>query len=182
MLHVIFHDYEFMSRGRSKMDDWYIAKGDKARVINRWKQVDSPIGLNAVLLSSILLGSRLEKTEAVFAFIFFSITTFAYLPFLLKWVFQVSRGAYLRLVVPVLLAIVASILHVHLGRLVTMIYLVVYGVVVICGPALLILCLPLKRAIKGPWDIAHVKPRVEIETPVVLTTMPRVPDNVASQG
>jgi hypothetical protein len=172
LLHVVFHDYEFIVRGRSRMDQWYIEKGTKKRVVDKWKQVDNPVALNAVILSAIILGSQFGTSEYVFAFMFFSISSFAYFPFVLKWIRRESSSVFERFIVPSIVFAMASILVAHVGTVACAAYLTMYSVIVFGGPALLIVCLPLKRSIKGPWDIAHVKERVIIETPVMLATVP----------
>jgi hypothetical protein len=58
------------------------------------------------------------------------------------------------------------LLMVHAGTIITSIYVVGFGVAIFVGPMLLILCLPLKRSIKGPWDIAHVRAKDAPDSPV----------------
>ena len=166
LIHVVFHDYGFVNRRRSTMDEWLLRRGSKTRVINGWKRVETSVSLNAIVFSAVVLGSRLESSEALFAFVFFSMTSFAFFPFAFKWVLLSHPKAFLGMLVPCTSAFSAWLLMVHAGRIITGIYLVAFGVAIFVGPMLLIMCLPLKRSIKGPWDIAHVKTKDAPASPV----------------
>jgi len=166
LIHVVFHDYGFVNRRRSTMDEWLLKRGSKSRVINEWKRVESSVSLNAIVFSAVVLGSRLESSEALFAFVFFSMTSFAFFPFAFKWVLLSHPKAFMGFLLPCTSAFSAWLLMVHAGTIITSIYVVGFGVAIFVGPMLLILCLPLKRSIKGPWDIAHVKAKDAPVSPV----------------
>jgi hypothetical protein len=166
LLHVVFHDYGFVNRRRSTMDEWLLRRGSKSRVVNGWKRVETSVSLNAIVFSAVVLGSRLESSEALFAFVFFSMTSFAFLPFAFKWVLFSHPKAFLGFLLPCTSAFSTWLLMVHAGLVISSIYLLAFGVAIFVGPMLLILCLPLKRSIKGPWDIAHVVAKDVPSSPV----------------
>lgn len=160
IVHLVFHDYVFISKTKSSLEQWYLGRGDMARVKREWKRVDTSLALNAIIFSAIVLASRLDSFEAVFGFTFFSISAFAFLPFVLKAINLLAPAVFLWLVCPAGVVATATMLHVFVGKLPMSIFAGVVTIVAFICPYVLIKALPLKKAIKGPWDIAHVSRRV----------------------
>jgi phosphatidylinositol N-acetylglucosaminyltransferase subunit C len=154
IVHVIFHDYGFVSRMKTKLEVWQQHKGNRDRLIRSWKRVDTSLALNAIIFSAIVLASRLGSAETVFAFIFFAMAAFPFLPFVTKFLFLKNKEGFVKWVIPVMLLATLILIPSMKVRLV---YIAVVATVVLLCPYLLILCLPLKNSIKGPWDIAHVR-------------------------
>ena len=166
IVHLIFHDYTFISRTKSSLEHWHQLRGDVGRVTRGWKKVDHSMALNAIIFSAIVLASRLNSFESVFGFIFFSMTAFAFLPFVSKSLNLAHTDFFLYLLCPGAVVLTALFMYVLTGILLTVTFVSILGLVVFVCPYLLIKCLPLKKAIKGPWDIAHVKRRAIPPTPM----------------
>lgn len=166
IVHLAFHDYTFISRGKSTLEQWHQARGEVDRVKRAWKKVDHSPALNAIIFSAIVLASRLNSFESVFGFIFFSIAGFAFLPFVLKCVNLIFPNVFLYAVCPLCVSVTAAMLQVYVGYIVMFIFLAVLAVVMFVCPYILVRALSLKKAIKGPWDIAHVKRKTVPTTPI----------------
>jgi hypothetical protein len=121
-----------------------------------WKRVDTSLALNAIIFSAIVLASRLDSYESVFGFTFFSISAFAFLPFVLKAMNLVAPTFFLWFLCPAAVIATTVMLQTFVGTLPMSIFISVVATVAFVCPYLLIKSLPLKKAIKGPWDIAHV--------------------------
>jgi len=169
IVHLAFHDYDFILRSKTTLEQWYQARGDVARVKRSWQRVDYSQALNAIVFSAIVLASRLNSFESVFGFIFFSITAFAFFPFVLKYVNLAFPRLYLYCVCPLSFTLTTVMLQVYVGILPLFIFVVVVALVTFVCPYLLVKALPLKKAFKGPWDIVYVKRRALPVTPVAQT-------------
>jgi hypothetical protein len=166
IVHLAFHDYDFISRTKTTLEQWYQNRGDVARVKRVWQRVDNSQALNAIIFSAIVLASRLNSFESVFGFIFFSITAFAFLPFVLKCTNLLFPNFYLYCVCPLSVVSTAIMLQVFVGALPMAIFVGVLAVIIFVCPYILVKAMPLKKAFKGPWDIALVKRRPPPITPV----------------
>lgn len=166
IVHLAFHDYTFILRSKTSLEQWYQYRGDEARVKRTWKRVDFSQALNAIIFSAIVLASRLSSFERVFAFIFFSIAAFAFLPFVLKCINLSFPNFFLYGICPCAVTCTALMLQILVGTLSMVIFISVVAVVIFVCPFILVKALSLKKAIKGPWDIAHVKRRAVPSTPM----------------
>jgi hypothetical protein len=166
IVHLAFHDYDFISRTKTTLEQWYQNRGDVERVKRVWQRVDNSQALNAIIFSAIVLASRLNSFESVFGFIFFSITAFAFLPFVLKCINLLFPSFYLYVVCPSTVGLTAVMLQVFVGALPMGIFISVLAVIIFVCPYILVKAMPLKKAFKGPWDIALVKRRAPPITPV----------------
>ena len=166
IVHLAFHDYDFIGRTKTTLEQWYQNRGDVARAKRGWQRVDNSQSLNAIIFSAIVLASRLNSFESVFGFIYFSITAFAFLPFVLKCLNLIFPNFFLYCVCPMTVVVTTVMLHVFVGALPMVIFIAVLSVVVFVCPYILVKAMPLKKAFKGPWDIAYVKRRAMPITPV----------------
>ena len=174
IVHLAFHDYDFILRSKTTLEQWYQVRGQVARVKRSWQRVDNSQALNAIIFSAIVLASRLNSFESVFGFIFFSITAFAFLPYLLKYVNLAFPRFYLYCMCPLSVILTAVMLQIYVGILPVVIFVGVVAVILFVCPYILVKALPLKKAFKGPWDIVYVKRRALPVTPanpsLVLTS------------
>lgn len=166
IVHLIFHDWTFISRTKSSLEYWHQLRGDTERVTRGWKRVDNSVALNAIIFSAIVLASRLNSFESVYGFIFFSMTAFAFLPFVFKHANITYPDHYLYVICPAAVALTSLFMYVITGTLLTVVFLAIVGVVAFVGPYFLIKSISLKKTIKGPWDIAHVNRRAVPPTPL----------------
>lgn len=164
--HIIFHDYTFVSRTKSSLENWHQLRGDVDRIIRVWKRVDNSLALNAIVFSAIVLASRLNSSESVFGFIFFSMTAFSFFPFLFKLINLRSPTIFLLIVNPIAVISTTVLVLTYAGVLVAVVFVSVVGTITFFCPYLLIKCLSLKKVIRGPWDIAHVNRRSIPPTPM----------------
>ncbi|ETP43370.1 hypothetical protein, variant [Phytophthora nicotianae P10297] len=136
LLHLITHDYNYVNSG-----------------IGRFS---GTISLNAAIFTAVLLGSRLQSNEHVFAFVLLAIEIFAMFPIFQREVKRHSER--LHLITAVALFALSSTLTWQLSGLLS----------VLAGAFVLFLAFvcPLwfmhvqesKNEILGPWDIAHIQP------------------------
>ena len=166
IVHIIFHDYSFVSRTKSSLEFWHQLRGDTDRITRSWKRVDNSLALNAIVFSAVVLASRLNSSESVFGFIFFSMAAFSFLPFLLKITNLLSPSVYLLVLSPAVVFLTTLLVYTFAGLLVAVVFISIVCVITFVCPYLLIKCLSLKKAIKGPWDIAHVNRRSMPPTPI----------------
>lgn len=166
IIHLALHDYTFIYRSKSSLEQWHQLRGDLGRITRAWKRVDASVALNAIIFSAIVLASRLSNSESVFGFIFFSVTAFAFLPFVLKCINLMFPNVFLFFLCPLGVLSTTLMLQIYVGALPMGIFISIVLTVAFVCPYLLILSLPLKKAIKGPWDIAHVNRRLIPPTPM----------------
>ncbi|KAG6623683.1 putative phosphatidylinositol N-acetylglucosaminyltransferase subunit C [Phytophthora cinnamomi] len=136
LLHLITHDYNYVNSG-----------------IGRFS---GTISLNAAIFTAVLLGSRLQSNEHVFAFVLLAIEIFAMFPIFQREVKR--RSERLHLMTAAALFALSSALTWQLSALLS----------ALAGAFVLFLALvcPLwfmhvqesKNEILGPWDIAHIQP------------------------
>ena len=166
IIHLALHDYTFIYRSKSSLEQWHQLRGDLGRITRVWKRVDTSVALNAIIFSAIVLASRLNSSESVFGFIFFSVTAFAFLPFVFKCFNLMFPNLFLFFICPLGVLCTTLMLQIYVGALPMAIFISIVLVVAFVCPYLLIRSLPPKKAIKGPWDIAHVNRRLVPPTPM----------------
>jgi hypothetical protein len=166
IVHLAFHDYDFLLRSKTSLEHWHQVRGDISRVKRAWQKVDNSQALNAIIFSAIVLASRLTSFESVFGFILFSISAFAFFPFVLKLANLILPSFYLYCVCPLTVGLTAVMLNIFVGVIPMIIYVVVLAFVLFMCPYLLVKALPLKKAFKGPWDIVYVKRKAMPVTPI----------------
>lgn len=169
IIHLALHDYTFIYKSKSSLEQWHQLRGDLGRITRAWKKVDNSVALNAIIFSAIVLASRLSNSESVFGFIFFSVTAFAFLPFVLKCLNLMFPNVFLFVLCPFGVLWTTLMLQIYVGALPMAIFISIVLTVAFVCPYLLIRSLPLKKAIKGPWDIAHVNRRLVPPTPMGRT-------------
>eukprot|EP00920_Eleutheroschizon_duboscqi_P011052 GHVT01025909.1.p1 GENE.GHVT01025909.1~~GHVT01025909.1.p1 ORF type:complete len:118 (+),score=13.35 GHVT01025909.1:420-773(+) len=115
------------------------------------------MALNAAMFGSVLLASRLVDCGEVYGFLFFAVEIFALSPMIRRYLWQTSPSFCLYFLTPILFAITAAVLR---SMAPIAVYLYVFGMIFITfvGPLWLIRSQKYKNEIKGPWDIAHVRP------------------------
>jgi phosphatidylinositol glycan class C protein len=166
IVHLIFHDYTFVSKTKTSLEYWHQLRGDVDRITRSWKKVDHSVALNAIIFSAIVLASRLHSFESVFGFVFFSMTAFAFLPFVLKLINLENPDIFLVTVCPGAVILTSLFMYLITGVLLTVVFTALLVFVVFVCPYVLVKSFSLKKTIKGPWDIAHVNRRVVPPTPM----------------
>ncbi|EER18471.1 phosphatidylinositol glycan, class c, putative [Perkinsus marinus ATCC 50983] len=126
--------------------------------------VDSTVGLNAAMFAAIILASRLRTPDYVFAFAFFAMLAFAFIPFAFKWVYDNSRNVYTKVreaafcvLTPGIcfLATLGLWMHSKVGAIA---FQVLIALMCFACPYLLMKSQCYKTEMRGPWDIAIVGP------------------------
>ncbi|KAG7393236.1 hypothetical protein PHYPSEUDO_011241 [Phytophthora pseudosyringae] len=136
LLHLITHDYNYVNSG-----------------IGRFS---GTISLNAAIFTAVLLGSRLQSNEHVFAFVLLAIEIFAMFPIFQREVKRHSERLHLTTAAALFALSVAltwklsALLSALAGALVLFLAFV-------C-PLWFMHVQESKNEILGPWDIAHIQP------------------------
>ncbi|TDH66771.1 hypothetical protein CCR75_000097 [Bremia lactucae] len=167
LLHLITHDYNYINSGIGLKFSFDIVVGN----FLLHSSFSGTISLNAAIFMAVMLSSRLQSNEHVFALVLFAIETFAMSPMFWR---EVKVVLLIHLVVP------ASRARRHSERLHLMIAAALFAlssalvwqlsglVSVLIGAFVLFLAFlcPLwfmhvqesKSEILGPWDITHIQP------------------------
>jgi phosphatidylinositol glycan class C protein len=110
------------------------------------------LSLNASMFTAVLLASRLNNIEMVFAFMLLAVILFSFLPSISRAILQRSVG--LHLVFTLFVSLFACALLYYLDFTLFIIYeLWVIFISTVC-PLWLMKMQIFKKALKGPWDIA----------------------------
>eukprot|EP00898_Chlorokybus_atmophyticus_P006717 jgi/Chlat1/7046/Chrsp56S06717 len=117
------------------------------------------VSLNAAIVASVLMASRLPSHRHVFALILFSLELFILFPILCHHIKCVSPT--LHLVISSVMAIGTAVLLLPLSQLLTTLYAVVIAFVTFVCPFWLIRIQKYKHQINGPWDEA--KPQIHAD-------------------
>ncbi|TYZ59574.1 hypothetical protein PybrP1_000433 [[Pythium] brassicae (nom. inval.)] len=135
-LHIVSHDYNYVNSG-----------------IGRFS---GTISLNAAIFTAVLLGSRLQSNEHVFAFILLAIEIFALFPIFQREVKRNSERAHL--VTAVALFVLSTSLTWPTSRLLSVVSALFTLFLSLVCPLWFMHVQEYKNEILGPWDIAHIQP------------------------
>ncbi|CAH0488084.1 unnamed protein product [Peronospora farinosa] len=136
LLHLITHDYNYVNSG-----------------IGRFS---GTISLNAAVFTAVLLGSRLQSNEHVFAFILLAIEIFAMFPIFQREIKRHSERLHL-MTTAVLFALSLALTWQLSGLLSVVSGVLVLFLAFVC-PLWFMHVQESKNEILGPWDIAHIQP------------------------
>ncbi|KAF1773867.1 Phosphatidylinositol N-acetylglucosaminyltransferase subunit C [Phytophthora cactorum] len=136
LLHLITHDYNYVNSG-----------------IGRFS---GTISLNAAIFTAVLLGSRLQSNEHVFAFVLLAIEIFAMFPIFQREVKRHSERLHLT-TAAALFALSSALTWQLSGLLSVLAGAFVLFLAFVC-PLWFMHVQESKNEIIGPWDIAHIQP------------------------
>uniref|UniRef100_K3WUM9 Phosphatidylinositol N-acetylglucosaminyltransferase subunit C n=1 Tax=Globisporangium ultimum (strain ATCC 200006 / CBS 805.95 / DAOM BR144) TaxID=431595 RepID=K3WUM9_GLOUD len=135
-VHIVSHDYNYVNSG-----------------IGRFS---GTISLNAAIFTAVLLGSRLQSNEHVFAFILFAIEIFAVFPIFQREVKRNSERAHLATAVAFFA--LSACLTWPISRLLCVVSSAFVVFLSLICPLWFMHVQEYKNEILGPWDIAHIQP------------------------
>ncbi|CEG44691.1 phosphatidylinositol n-acetylglucosaminyltransferase subunit [Plasmopara halstedii] len=136
MLHLLTHDYNYVNSG-----------------IGRFS---GTISLNAAIFTAVLLGSRLQSNEHVFAFVLLAIEVFAIFPIFQREVKRYSERLHL-ITTAMILFLALTLTWQISGLLSVLTGAFVIFLAFVC-PLWFMHVQESKSEILGPWDIAHIQP------------------------
>ncbi|KAF4661639.1 hypothetical protein FOL46_005646 [Perkinsus olseni] len=151
VIHALIHDYAFVYRPVPSS-----ALISKSLALRKAWLVDSTVGLNAAMFAAIILASRLRTPDYVFAFAFFAMLAFAFVPFAFKWVYDNSRNVYTKVLTPGICFVATLGLWMH-SKFGAIAFQALIAMMCFACPYLLIKSQCYKTEMRGPWDIAIVK-------------------------
>lgn len=138
LLHLFCHDFYFINFPR------------------RHPKIAAPVSLNAALFASVLLASRLENYQSVFALMLFAIIVFAFFPVCVHFIRLSSIRLHTALAA-LLVAITVSLLF-RLSAVCCIAYVTGVALISVACPAWLVVAQSrYKDEIHGPWDIAKIR-------------------------
>eukprot|EP00164_Ancoracysta_twista_P002446 GFYU01003243.1.p1 GENE.GFYU01003243.1~~GFYU01003243.1.p1 ORF type:complete len:332 (-),score=89.81 GFYU01003243.1:116-1111(-) len=137
IIHMFFYDYSYVNA-----------------VTNKFA---GTVSLNAAIIASILLASRLQSTVYVFAFIMFAIEIFGLLPVCMHYMKSFSPDLYIAWTIA-MFAITTALL-IPMFKLLALLYIVGALFVTFVCPLWLISIMKYKHEIQGPWDEAIPRAR-----------------------
>ncbi|EGZ17361.1 hypothetical protein PHYSODRAFT_502438, partial [Phytophthora sojae] len=137
LLHLITHDYNYVNSGIGR-------------------RFSGTISLNAAIFTAVLLGSRLQSNEHVFAFVLLAIEIFAMFPIFQREVKRHSER--LHLMTAVALFALSSALTWQLSALLSALAGAFVLFLAFVCPLWFMHVQESKNEILGPWDIAHIQP------------------------
>ncbi|KAJ1946756.1 glycosylphosphatidylinositol anchor biosynthesis [Linderina macrospora] len=111
------------------------------------------VSLNAAVLASVLLASRLDKNMSVFAFLSFALEWFALFPIMRRYLKRISTKA--STIITLVLALLAWVLFLYISHAVAMIHVLGTLFITFGCPLWLIWIQRYKNEIHGPWDEAR---------------------------
>uniref|UniRef100_A0AAV1TN60 Phosphatidylinositol N-acetylglucosaminyltransferase n=1 Tax=Peronospora matthiolae TaxID=2874970 RepID=A0AAV1TN60_9STRA len=136
LLHLVTHDYNYVNSG-----------------IGRFS---GTISLNAAIFTAVLLGSRLQSNEHVFAFVLLAIEIFAMFPIFQREIKRQSER--LHVMTAVVLFALSSALTWQLSELLSVLSGAFVCFLAFGCPLWFMHVQESKNEILGPWDIAHIQP------------------------
>ncbi|CAI5736974.1 unnamed protein product [Hyaloperonospora brassicae] len=136
LLHLVTHDYNYVNSG-----------------IGRFS---GTISLNAAIFTAVLLGSRLQSNEHVFAFVLLAIEIFAMFPIFQREIKRHSER--LHIITAVVLFALSSALTWQLSGLLSVLSGAFVSFLAFGCPLWFMHVQESKNEILGPWDIAHIQP------------------------
>ncbi|KAF4656530.1 hypothetical protein FOL47_008887 [Perkinsus chesapeaki] len=170
VIHALIHDYAFVYRPVPSS-----AVMSSSQVRQAWL-VDSTVGLNAAMFAAIILASRLRTPDYVFAFAFFAMLAFAFIPFAFKWVYDNSRNTYTKVLTPGICFVATLGLWMQ-SKIGAIAFQVLIALMCFACPYLLIKSQCYKTEMRGPWDIAIVKSGCEVKGVVFSVAACEPPPN-----
>lgn len=150
-LHLVFHDYASQAAAPPtdvETEDDMLVSPD---------QFHGTFALNAALFAAVLLASRLDSNELVFAFVLLAIELFAFFPLARHLAWRRSTALHLLLTLGLVGIATAALAAAPERRALLVLYVVVVGFVSLVCPLWLQYIHKWKFVIQGPWDVASVE-------------------------
>ncbi|KAI5667211.1 hypothetical protein M9H77_17064 [Catharanthus roseus] len=116
--------------------------------------ITSNISLNASIVASVLIASRLPSRLHVFAIVLFSLQVFLFAPLVTYCIRKYSFRLHLFLSFSLMSLTVVGVYNLH--NMLCILLIVILGVVNVLGPYWLIRIQEYKFEINGPWDEAKL--------------------------
>lgn len=148
IIHLFLHDYVGSTIKSPTSSDL------NPHLLQNRSTLSSNISLNASIVSSVLIASRLPSRLLVFAVMLFSLELFLFSPLIALSIKQYSVKLYLCFSVLLVLITLGLIFPLH--RLVFILFVGLLLFIVIACPYWLIKAQEYKFEIKGPWDEAKL--------------------------
>lgn len=137
VVHLIFHDYLFINNSENESEVF-----------------EGTLSLNAAMLTSLLLASRLDQIEMVFGFVVLAIISFSFFPQIARLLKK--RSNILHCYALLCKWLLASCLLFALDKALFAIYELLMFVLLAIAPYWMMKMQSYKKSLRGPWDIASL--------------------------